>query len=195
MNRQARRHPRTAPNRPILPPAVAFLDAAELMGSGSPLYRVHRPAQVLGHKLDWITLVSFIASLPPRKNPWYVSVEDQPLLPQVLILRPTMLAMLGETVEEQNVGDRWDTMRRYVELAQSHGQIIILDLDDHPYAWNEFQEREGHPERMFTAEQWEAHDAYVRSFNTVLCSTEYLRQRVMEPRFGQSQSFNYAPNL
>lgn len=175
-----------------MPPAIAFLDAGEVMSSGSPLYRVHRPAYVLGTQLDWITLVTHRHAPPTEDQPWMIEVEGQALCPGVLIIRPTMLTEVkgGPNPEYGSIADNWDSMRRRVEQAQKHGQIVMLDLDDHPYAWNAL-----HPDDpQFSGEQWQIHDAYLRSFNAILCSTQYLKDEVLRPRFPE-QRLEYAPNL
>lgn len=178
-----------------LPPAVAYLEATELMASGSPLYRVHRPAQVLAHELDWLTFVTDRHAPPEGNHPWMIEVEGQAICPNVLIIRPTVLTEVRESDDYSDLShvDVWDAMRRHVQAAQKQGQIVMLDLDDHPYAWNAFN-----PDKAYPAEVWEAHDAYVAQFNAVLCSTKYLRDEVMWPRFnrkGKLQIFEYAPNL
>jgi hypothetical protein len=70
---------------------------------------------------------------------------------------------------------------------------VLLDLDDHPYAWNAF-----FPDKAMSEEEWGAHDEYIDQFNAVLCSTKYLVD-VMTERwakdFATPQRFEYAPNL
>jgi hypothetical protein len=175
------------------PLSVAFCVNEALLGSGSELYRVHRPAQVLSKQLNWLTFVTSRFQLADKRDPWMIEVEGQPLCPQVIILRPSILTEVraDDNYSDFDVADGWDTMRRAVEAAQHHGQIVLLDLDDHPYAWNEF-----FPDKALTTEQWVAHDEYVAQFNAVLCSTDYLIRDVMNRRLSLlNQRFEYAPNL
>lgn len=178
---------------PVLPPSIAWCVAEGLLASGSEHYRVHRAAHVLAHQLDWLTFVASRFMPADAETPWLVEIEGQVVCPNVVILRPSVLTAVrfDDNYSDLEAGQAWDAMRVAVAHAQSHGQIMMLDLDDHPYAWNEY-----HPEARITPEQWESHDRYVQQFNAVLCSTEYLVD-VMEARFltiGE-QLFEYAPNL
>lgn len=174
-----------------MPPAIAYCVAENLMGSGSEFYRVHRPAHVIGNQLNWITLVSSRFAAPETVEPFMVEVEGTAFTPNVVILRPSVVTQLRPDDDYSSIdpGEAWEQMRSAVERAQKAGQIVLLDLDDHPYAWNEY-----HAEDRITAEQWRAYDAYVDQFNAVLCSTKYLAEKVMAPRH-PAQRFEYAPNL
>jgi len=77
-----------------------------------------------------------------------------------------------------------------VQFAQSAGQIVILDLDDHPFAWNaEFALREN----VEAISDWSWFDRYLGQFNAELCSTRWLMD-FLGNRY-PDQTFAYAPNL
>lgn len=196
-----------------LPPAIGFCVNEALFASGSEFYRVHRPANVIAKEMQVMTFVATRFTLPEldraaqrRGDPIMMSVadeagNDQVITPNVVILRASVVTTVREDDDYKDVdfGDAFDTLRRQIAVAQKAGQIVILDLDDHPYAWNAFQAQQGNGDRAVTDEQWQSYDAYVAQFNAVLCSTRYLQKEVMWKRWTKEllggQRFEYAPNL
>lgn len=171
----------------MTPPSVAFLLAANLFGSGSEHYRVHRPAHVLGNELDWLTFVAPRFAPPEKaKQPWVIEIEGRALTPQVIVTR----AIWPETDDSGTFFANVEEATRAVEYAQSAGQIVMLDLDDHPFAWNaEFALRED----VDPIHDWGWWDRYFMAFNAVLCSTRWL-QELLCNRYPE-QTIAYAPNL
>lgn len=178
-----------------VPPSIGFLVNRALFGMGSELYRVHRPAQVLNKFLGfWCFVAVKFDPSSEKGQPWYLEVEGQAICPQVIVLRQTTVTEErdDDDYSQTDFGESFEKMRRFVEWGQAAGQIFLLDLDDHPYAWNALAAT-GEDDRI-TDEQWQAFDAYVQQFNAVLCSTKYLQVNIMGKRL-PGQSFYYAPNL
>jgi hypothetical protein len=183
--------------KPQMPLSVAWCVAEQLLASGSEHYRVHRAAHVIANELNWLTFVASRFSPADKDTPWLIEIEGQALCPNVVILRPSVLTEVrySDDYADLDPAGMWDQMRESVAHAQRHGQIVLLDLDDHPYAWNAF-----FPDKALSEETWAAHDRYIAQFNAVLCSTQYL-VGVMWARFSppppflNENHFVYAPNL
>lgn len=175
----------------VTPPSIAWCIQKGTYLSGSEWYRGHRPVSVLAQKENWLT---FLAThfLPPEKagEAWRVLIpiegEEHIITPQVIVTRP-IFALEGM---DSGTFETAYQLTQALAYAQEAGQIVIADLDDHPYAWNaEYVGRIG-GEKIT---DWSWHDDWLNQANAVICSTMSLMD-VLGPRF-PDQIFAYAPNL
>ncbi len=175
----------------MTPPSLAYCIQKTTYLSGSEWYRAHRPVSILAQKDNWLT---FLATqfLPPEQasEPWRVLIpingEESVVTPEVIVTRP-IFALEGQDATSYDSANK---LTEAIAWAQEAGQIVIADLDDHPYAWNaEYVGRIG-GEKIT---DWSWHDDWLNQANAVLCSTKQLIE-VLGPRF-PDQTFAYAPNL
>ena len=169
----------------LSPPSLAYCVAENLFFSGSEWYRCHRPAHVIGNHLNWLTFVASRFAPPTEPGPWLIEIEGKTLCPQVIITRP-IFKMEGDDSDGFEAAAR---MAQSIAYAQEAGQIVLIDLDDHPYGWNE--EYAGR-ESVEPITDWKWHDDWLNQANAVLCSTRYLRD-YLAGHFPE-QAFHYLPN-
>lgn len=174
-----------------LPPSIGYLAQKATWMGGSEIYRLHRPAMILGQKDNWLTFVTHTFHVPEKPEPFVLQVfseggEELAICPKVIITRP-----LWRMEDDESEGfDAAETMRQSIAYAQEAGQLVLIDIDDHPYGWNaEFALRE----QTSPITDWAWHDNYIRQANAVLCSTRFL-VNVMADRI-PDQTFAWAPNL